>query len=104
MLATEINPDGAIHGCNGYFLVQELEEENRHGLIVVADERFRSAIIVEMSPDFTNMDLDLDETKWEWRIGDLIYFSDSLEAGGHMFVHWTDIVAFRRIQDEHPDV
>ena len=93
----EIGREDAIHPCNGYFLVQESEEDNTHGIIVISEEHiYRSAIIVEMSPDHTEIDVDIED--WEWKIGDLIYFATSLEAGNCMFVHWTDIVAFKRFR------
>jgi len=93
----EIERDGNIHPCNGYFLI-EAQDDHESGLIVVRDpttQEFRSGVIVEMSGDHTHEE-DIPIESWEWQRGDLIYFSGVTEVDGSLFVHWTDIVAFRR--------
>lgn len=86
--------EGRIHPCNGYILVEKLTE--REDIIVIEfTENYRSAIVVETSDDDTDA-LEIKASGFEWQHGDLIYFKESIEVDGHIFVHWTDIVAYKR--------
>ena len=92
---TQVETEGVIHPCNGYMLVQTQDVEHG-GLIVVRDpdsKDYKSGIVIEMSGD--NID-DVQIDNWEWKHGDLVFFSEVTEIDGHYFVHWTDVVAFRR--------
>lgn len=94
MQEVEVERDGRIHPCNGYMLVSPHE----HPDIVVVRENttFTSGVVVEMSDDDTD---DIAETKMddhEWRRGDLIFYKESIEVDGNTFVHWLDVVAYKR--------
>ena len=95
-MSSVVEKDGKIHPCNGYMLV-ETHEENPSGLMVVRDpasKDFKSGVVVEMSGDQIDIDIKIDD--WEWKLGDLVYFSEVLEIDGNFFVHWTDVVAYKR--------
>jgi len=88
--------DGRIHPCNGFLLVETNEAEHG-GLIVVRDpesREYKSGVVIEMSGDHTDDDIPVDS--WEWKPGDLVYFREVTEIAGHYFVHWTDVVAYKR--------
>lgn len=90
--------EGVMHPCNGYVLVQKMEE--RSDLLVVHfTQQYQSAIVVESSHDETEP-LEVKSESHEWIRGDLIYFRDCIEVDGHMFVHWTDVIAYRRFNEE----
>ena len=90
--------EGLIHPCNGYILVEKAEE--RTDIIVITDGySYESAVVVEMSDDETDGTLEVKQDGFEWQKGDLIYFSQSIEVDRRMFVHWTDVVAYKRFAD-----
>jgi co-chaperonin GroES (HSP10) len=88
--------DGKIHPCNGYMLI-EARDIDYSGLVVVRDptsKDYKSGVVIEMSGDQVDADIKVED--WEWKLGDLIYFSEVTEIDGHFFVHWTDVVAYKR--------
>lgn len=97
-----LDTEERIHPCNGYFLVEPMED---HGEIIVVRDpnvtQYRYGIVVEMSGD--QIDANAKVEDWEWELGDLIYFLEQTEVDGHMFVHWTDIIAYKRFSYESPD-
>lgn len=97
MLSTEVERDGKIHPCNGYILVEPQEEKSE--IVIIRDpssEHFRAAVVLELSGDDTeHFEVNIDG--FEWKLGDLIYFKECIDVDGHIFVHWTDVVAYRRI-------
>jgi co-chaperonin GroES (HSP10) len=95
-VTTITEKDGKIHPCNGYMLV-ETQEADHAGLVVVRDpnsDDYKSGVVIEMSGDQIDNDIKVED--WEWKLGDLIYFSEVTEIDGHYFVHWTDVVAYKR--------
>ena len=95
-MSSTVERDGKIHPCNGYMLI-ETHEETYSGLIVVHDPEsrdYKSGVVIEMSGDQIDNDIKIDD--WEWRKGDLIFFSEFVEIDGNYFVHWTDVVAYKR--------
>jgi len=88
--------DGRIHPCNGFMLIDTNDVEHS-GLVVIHDpgsKDYRSGVVVEMSGDQVDIDIKIED--WEWKLGDLIYFSEVIEIDGYYFVHWTDVVAYKR--------
>jgi co-chaperonin GroES (HSP10) len=95
--------EGAIHPCNGFILIQMVNESDT--LIVIHDPtkpNIRSGVVVEMSKDEQDEQIAIDT--FEWRAGDLIFFNESVEIEGHYFVHWTDVFAFKRFRSEDEEV
>lgn len=95
-MSSTVEKDGSIHPCNGYMLI-ETHEDSYSGLVIVRDptsHEFKSGVVIEMSGDQIDNDIKVDD--WEWKLGDLIYFSEVTEIDGHFFVHWTDVVAYKR--------
>jgi len=90
----EVEKDGRIHPCNGYILVVPHEEHT--DLIVVRDgDSYECAVVVETSDDETE-EFEVKAEQFEWRKGDLVYFKDSIQVDGNTFIHWMDIVAYKR--------
>ena len=95
MLSTEVEKEGVIHPCNGYILIQTPEE--RTDIIVIRDgETYKTGIVLESSDDETE-DFEVNVRGFEWKPGDLVYFRECIEIDGHIFVHWTDLVAYKRL-------
>jgi co-chaperonin GroES (HSP10) len=91
-----VEKDGKIHPCNGYMLI-ETHDQDYSGLVVVHDptsKDYKSGVVIEMSGD--QIDADLKVEDWEWKLGDLVFFSEVIEIDGSYFVHWTDVVAYKR--------
>lgn len=91
-----VEKDGKIHPCNGYLLI-ETQDQDYSGLVVVHDptsKDYKSGVVIEMSGD--QIDADLKVEDWEWKLGDLVFFSEVIEIDGNFFVHWTDVVAYKR--------
>ena len=92
-----VERDGRLHPANGYILVEAQEAQGE--LIVIRDpstSHFECGVVVEMSGDSTDDDLDMGVNDFDWKKGDLVYFCDSIEVAGRRMVHWTDVVAFKR--------
>lgn len=95
-MSSIVEQDGRIHPCNGYILIST-HEIDYSGLVVVRDPEskdYKSGVVVEMSGDQVDADLKVED--WEWKLGDLIFFSEVTEIDGNFFVHWTDVVAYKR--------
>lgn len=77
-------------------MLVETQEMDHGGLVVIRDPEskdYKSGVVIEMSGDHVD---DVPVESWEWRNGDLVFFSEVTEIDGNYFVHWTDVVAFRR--------
>ncbi len=101
MLAEARDKEGKIHPANGYMLVS-MREETDSGIIVVHDphsENYRSGVVVAVSSDETEP-FEVDPGSFEWKPGELIYFTDFKTVDGHVLVHWIDVVAFKRFSEE----
>ena len=78
-------------------MLVETSDDDHGGIVVVRDpnsDDYRSGVVIEMSGD--QIDADLKVEDWEWKLGDLVYFSEVTEIDGYFFVHWTDVVAYKR--------
>lgn len=83
--------EGQLIPANGYVVVQQTDAKSP--LIVIGDVGFQSGVVVRCSADDEE---DLSENDYDWKPGDLIFFTEKIEVDGETLVHWTDVVAYRR--------
>lgn len=87
--------DGGLRPCNGYMLIQP--SKNVSGLIVIGNLGYQCGVVVRMSGDETDPALEMGTGDFDWKPGDLVYYVDSIEVDNQTLVHWTDVVAFKRL-------